>query len=145
VTALRNDVRVGENIAVYGFPLADRLATAGNFTVGYVSALAGLGDDTSKIQISAPIQPGNSGGPVLDHYGNAVGVIVSTATQALMANASGVAPQNINFAIKTSIARNFLAANGITADGQQQSKKMDDLADLADRAKSTTVKILCKK
>lgn len=145
VAGLRSDLRVGDNIAVYGFPLSDRLATTGNFTVGYVSALAGLGDDSSKIQISAPIQPGSSGGPVLDHNGNVVAVIVSTATAAIMANATGVAPQNINFAIKASIARSFLDANGIDADGQTQDKKIYEFADLAERAKLVTVKILCEK
>ncbi len=145
VTSLRTNLRVGENIAVYGFPLSSRLATTGNFTVGYVSPLAGLGDDSSKFQISAPIQPGNSGGPVLDHYGNAVGVIVSTATSAIIADRSGVAPQNINFAIKANIARSFLDANGIQADSAPQTTKIYEFADLAERAKLTTVKILCEK
>jgi S1-C subfamily serine protease len=144
VTSLRTGLRVGENIAVYGFPLSDRLTTTGNFTVGYVSALAGLGDDSSKIQISAPIQPGNSGGPVLDHYGNVVGVIVSTATSAIIAGGKGVAPQNINFAIKANIAKNFLDTNGIRADSPPQTSKTYEFADLAERAKLTTVKILCE-
>jgi len=144
VAALRSGLRVGENIAVYGFPLGTSLAVAGNFTVGYVSALAGLGDDTSKIQISAPIQPGNSGGPVLDHFGNAVAVVVSTATAAIMASASGVAPQNINFAIKAGVAKGFLEANGIDADGAAQTKQIYEFADLAERAKLSTVKILCE-
>jgi S1-C subfamily serine protease len=96
------------------------------------------------VQISAPIQPGNSGGPVLDHYGNAVAVIVSTATAAIMASASGVAPQNINFAIKAVIAKNFLDASGIKADGEMQTKQTYDFADLAERAKLSTVKILCE-
>jgi tetratricopeptide (TPR) repeat protein len=61
---LRTGVRTGENIAAFGFPLYGLLATTGNFTVGNVSAVAGLGDDTRYLQISAPIQPGNSGGPV---------------------------------------------------------------------------------
>jgi S1-C subfamily serine protease len=144
VAALKTGLRVGENIAVYGFPLSDRLAASGNFTVGYVSALAGLGDDSSKIQISAPIQPGNSGGPVLDHHGNVVGVIVATATSAIIANASGVAPQNINFAIKASVAKSFLDANGVPSDGTLQNEKVYEFADLADRAKLATVKILCE-
>jgi serine protease Do len=144
VFALKPELRVGENVAVFGFPLSDRLATTGNFTVGYVSALAGLGDDTSKIQISAPIQPGNSGGPVLDHTGNVVGVIVSTATPAIMASASGVMPQNINFAIKASIARTFLDASGVKGDGDIQSSKIFEFADLAERARLGTVKIVCE-
>ena len=47
-----------------------------NVTTGVVSALAGLDNNRRKIQITAPVQPGNSGGPVLDQYGHVVGVVV---------------------------------------------------------------------
>jgi S1-C subfamily serine protease len=76
VAALLAGVRLGENIAVFGFPPMDRLSTTGNFTIGYVSSLAGLKDNTAVIQISAPIQPGNSGGPAFDKHGNVVAIIV---------------------------------------------------------------------
>ncbi len=147
VAALRANVRLGENIAVFGFPLTDRLSTTGNFTVGYVSALAGLKDDTAVIQISAPIQPGNSGGPVFDNHGNVVAVIVATATTSIMADASGqtptVMPQNINFAIKTAIALAFLNSNGVNADADVESKLSLDTSELAEHAKTRTVKIIC--
>ena len=58
-------------------------------TVGNVSALAGPGDDRRLIQITAPVQPGNSGGPVLDSAGNAVGVAVAKLDAAAMARATG--------------------------------------------------------
>jgi serine protease Do len=60
--ALRSDVRLGENVEAFGYPLANVLATSGNFTTGNITALAGLGDDSRFLQISAPVQPGNSGG-----------------------------------------------------------------------------------
>lgn len=146
VAAIRTDLRVGENIAVYGFPLSDSLSTSGNFTVGYVSALAGLNDDTTNIQISAPIQPGNSGGPVFDQHGNAVAVIVATATASIMKSSAGVvAPQNINFAIKSSVAKMFLESNGVVADGATQNQQVYQFADLAERARQNTVKVLCEK
>ncbi|MGI8568125.1 MAG: S1 family peptidase, partial [Methylocella sp.] len=62
-------------VAAFGFPLAGLLATSGNFTLGNVTAVAGLGDDTRILQISAPVQPGSSGGPLLDYSGNVVGVV----------------------------------------------------------------------
>jgi S1-C subfamily serine protease len=74
----RLQVRQGEDIAVYGFPLPGALASGGNVTIGIVTALAGMRDDSRFVQISAPIQPGNSGGPVLDRNGAVIGVIVST-------------------------------------------------------------------
>jgi serine protease Do len=64
--SLRSGVRLGEGVAAFGFPLAGLLATSGNFTLGNVIAVAGMGDDTRILQISAPVQPGNSGGPLLD-------------------------------------------------------------------------------
>jgi serine protease Do len=73
--SFRSGVRLGEGVAVFGFPLAGLLARSGNFTLGNVTAVAGLGDDTRILQISAPVQPGNSGGPLLDYSGNVVGVI----------------------------------------------------------------------
>jgi len=139
VAAIRTDVRLGENIAVFGFPLSNTLSTAGNFTVGYVSALAGLKDNSANIQISAPAQPGNSGGPVFDHHGNVVAVIFST-----LMTSSDVTPQNINFAIKSAIALAFLNSNGVTPDGPVvDSNKRLDSAELADFAKARTVKITC--
>ena len=127
------------------FPLVTNSSTSGNFTVGIVSALAGLKDNSAEIQISAPIQPGNSGGPVFDIHGNVVAVTVATATTAIMGvDAShDVMPQNINFAIKASIALTFLNSNGVKPDAQVDTKTSLDTAELADRAKARTVRIVC--
>jgi S1-C subfamily serine protease len=65
-------LRVGEQAISYGFPLAGALTTEGNLTVGHVSALRGLSDDPNSIQITTPIQLGNSGGPLLDSSGNVI-------------------------------------------------------------------------
>jgi serine protease Do len=148
VSAIRTDVRLGESIAVFGFPLGDILSTTGNFTVGYVSALAGMKDNSSEIQISAPIQPGSSGGPVFDNHGNVVAIIVASATTAIMTENSGeaprVMPQNINFAIKAATALAFLSSNGVTPDAQADPKKLLDTAELAELAKARTVRIVCE-
>ena len=62
-----------------GYPLFGLLASTANLSVGNVSALAGLGDDSRYLQISAPVQPGNSGGPLLDASGNSylIGIVTS--------------------------------------------------------------------
>jgi S1-C subfamily serine protease len=59
-------VKLGEEIVVVGFPLRGLLASPPGVTTGIVSSLAGVRDDRTEMQISAPVQPGNSGGPVLD-------------------------------------------------------------------------------
>ncbi len=61
VAAFRTNVRLGEAVEAFGFPLTDVLSKSGNFTLGNVSALVGIGEDSRYIQISAPVQPGNSG------------------------------------------------------------------------------------
>jgi S1-C subfamily serine protease len=68
-------IRAGEAVVALGYPLAGLLATTANLTVGNISALAGLGDDSRYLQISVPVQPGNSGGPLLDGSGNLVGIV----------------------------------------------------------------------
>lgn len=141
--AFRTRVRLGDGIAVYGFPLSGVLATGGNFTLGNVTALAGLGDDTSQFQISAPVQPGNSGGPLLDKFGNVVGVIVAKLNVLGVARYTNDVAQNVNFAIKASTASAFLETAGLTAPNGELGKELDP-ADLADRAKEFTVKVMCR-
>src|SRR4029079_10829288 len=93
-------VRAGEAIAVYGFPLAGVLSSTGNVVSGNVTALTGLGDDVRYFQISAPIQPGNSGGPLMDYSGLVVGIVNAKLNDLAFAKTTGDLPQNVNFAIK---------------------------------------------
>jgi S1-C subfamily serine protease len=140
--SLRTGVRVGEDIEAFGYPLFGLLATGGNFTVGNVSAIAGLGDDTRYLQISAPVQPGNSGGPVLDESGNVVGIVVSKLDVAKVFNATEDVPQNVNFAIKATVLTTFLDANGVTYATGTVAHPLQR-TDLAERAKSITVLVRC--
>lgn len=143
VPALATRVRVGDNIFVYGFPLSGLLASEGNFTAGTITAAAGLADDTRMMQISAPVQPGNSGGPVLDQSGNVVGVVVSKLDALTVASAVKDVPQNVNFGIKSAIAQNFLDANGIEARIPARDKGLAASA-VADLAKSFTARVECR-
>jgi S1-C subfamily serine protease len=65
VPAFKIGARIGEGVFAYGFPLAGLLSSSGNFTVGTIASVAGLDDDSRVMQISAPVQPGNSGGPLV--------------------------------------------------------------------------------
>jgi S1-C subfamily serine protease len=135
--------RSGEAIAVFGFPLSGILASTGNATTGNVTALAGLRDDPRHLQISAPVQPGNSGGPVLDMSGNVVGVVVSKLDALKMARLSDDVPQNINFAIKASTLTNFLEARGIAYTSGQRGPEVS-IPDIVDKAKAFSVQVQCE-
>jgi hypothetical protein len=143
IAAPRASVRLGESVAAFGYPHADILATSGNFTQGNVTALAGIGDDSRFLQTSAPVQAGNSGGPLLDQSGNLVGVVTQKLNAVKMANESGDFPQNVNFALKSSIVANFLDLNRIRYAPGATALDLKP-ADLADQAKSMSVFILCK-
>ena len=98
-------IRPGADAIIIGYPLRGALASGAPAIAGNASALTGSGDDRRPIQITAPVQPGNSGGPVLESSGNAVGVVVSKLDAIAMAPATGDIPQNVNFA--ASAARAF--------------------------------------
>lgn len=138
----RNRLRLGDDIVVYGFPLLGDLSSQGNLTSGVVSALTGLNDDLSNFQISAQIQPGNSGGPVFDRYGAVAGVVVSTANQDYFARQSGNIPQNVNFAITADITQSFLRANNIRYQLTDNTEEMRT-ADIAEQAVAMTGALLC--
>lgn len=140
---IRASVRLGEGIAAFGFPHSDLLATTGNFTLGNVTALAGLRDDSRYLQVSAPVQPGNSGGPLLDGAGNVVGVVSAKLDAIKMASERGDLPQNVNFAVKGALTISFLDANQIAYESGAPGVKLDP-ADLAERAKKASVFITCR-
>ena len=91
VARFRNgrSIRSGDSIVVVGFPFHRVLASEANVTTGTVSAMAGLGNDTRFLQIAAPVQPGNSGGPVLDKSGHIVGIVESKLNALAMALITG--------------------------------------------------------
>ncbi len=98
-----NQLKLGEEIIVIGFPLKGLLSSTPIVTTGIVSSLSGIRDDVTRLQITAPIQPGNSGGPVLDRAGNVVGIAVSKLNVLKLAPLIGDIPQNVNFAVPSSI------------------------------------------
>ena len=96
------------------------------------------------LQISAPVQPGNSGGPLLDKFGNVVGVVVSKLNALRLAQVTQDVPQNINFALKASIAANFLEVNNIQAQGNLNAEPLEP-PEIFDRAKQFTVQVTCRR
>lgn len=137
-------IRPGAGIVVAGFPLHGMLAKGVNVSVGSVSALAGPGDDNRLIQISAPVQPGNSGGPVLDYSGHIVGVVVARLDAVNTVRATGSIPQNVNFAVSAGTARAFLDAEGV-AYATAPSVENRAPEDVAAAARKFTVLIECWK
>ncbi|WP_137127720.1 S1C family serine protease [Roseomonas sp. HF4] len=140
-----NPVRRGEGVVTYGFPLAGLLSSGPTLTTGEVSALSGLGDNPTQFQISAPVQQGNSGGPLLDRQGNVVGVVVSKLNAARIAQRTGDIPQNVNFAVRGSEAVDFLRRNGVTPVMRDSPGDERGAAEVGERAHPSTVFVRCEK
>jgi S1-C subfamily serine protease len=100
------------DITIAGYPLHGLLGGL-NVSRGSISALKGLRGDEANLQISAPVQPGNSGGPAVNRFGNVVGVVVSKLDTVEIADLTGDIAQNINFAVRGDLAKVFLSSNGI--------------------------------
>ncbi len=136
--------KLGETIIVSGYPLQGILGTGLNVTTGTISALTGLANNSRFLQISAPVQPGNSGGPVLDENGFVVGVVVAKLNATVIEKWTGDIPQNINFAIKSSYLRGFLESNNIDYESVSEAKKKS-VVDVAEQARKYTSPVMCRK
>lgn len=96
---------VGEDIFVLGYPLTSTMGDEIKLTTGIISSKTGFQGDVSLYQISAPIQPGNSGGPLFDYQGNLVGIV----------NAKHKGAENVGYAIKTSYLKNLIESSITTS------------------------------
>jgi len=143
VPALRPSLKLGEAVGIFGYPFAGILAMSGNFTTGNVTALAGLGDDSRHFQISAPVQPGNSGGPMLDQSGNLGGIVVAKANALAFAAIEKDIPQNVNFAIKASVLIEFLDSNSVNYVTNKSTLILEP-SELAAVAKDASLFVLCE-
>ena len=94
----------GSEVFAMGFPMADVMGSEVKFTDGKISSKSGIGGDVRVYQISVPIQPGNSGGPLFDLCGNVIGITSSGL------NRDYFKSENVNYAIKASYLKNLMDA-----------------------------------
>jgi V8-like Glu-specific endopeptidase len=95
------NIKRGQQVYAIGFPQINIQGIEPKITDGVISSLSGISDEPTNYQISNPIQPGNSGGPLFTQEGHVIGVVVSTINALAVAKATGSIPQNINFAVKS--------------------------------------------
>ena len=130
IAYIRNSrIQLNETVTVAGFPFQGLFSDIA-ITNGTVTRLSGIQGDTSRIQISAPVQPGNSGGPLLDSAGNVIGVVSEKLNALKMAEYTGDVSQNINFAISSNALRAFLDSKGVNYKeiGREPDLKGEEIA-----------------
>ncbi|OYD17066.1 hypothetical protein CH330_01015 [candidate division WOR-3 bacterium JGI_Cruoil_03_51_56] len=101
--------RLGMETFTLGFPLTGILGKSLKFNSGSVSALTGLQDNPTLVQIENPVQPGNSGGPLFSADGKLLGIVVSRLNALVVFRLQGTLSENVNFAVKVGYLRNLLA------------------------------------
>lgn len=130
-----------QEVIVAGFPFGDRVSSTLKFTQGIVSSVAGLGNDYSQIQIDAALQPGNSGGPIIDELGNIVAVAVAKLSLKKILKDYGVVPENTNFGVKASAVKNLMEGNGVPF--KAPNTEVPSRQDLSLQATDGTVFLTC--
>ncbi len=104
-----SSVKTGDRVFTYGFPLVDLLGDAEpRYSEGFINSLSGISNDPRLFQVSIPIQPGNSGGPVFNEKGELIGIATSSIDSVQTQQVFGSSPQNVNFAIKSSYIKSLL-------------------------------------
>jgi S1-C subfamily serine protease len=134
--------KLGETVYALGFPLAERLDNTLNFTSGLVSALAGLENDRRALQFTAPIQPGNSGGPLVDDSGALIGIVRSKLGDADLLRTKGVTAQNISFAVRAQHVLALMSDAGVQA-REVNVTKPRLAVDVAEMGTHFTLQVLC--
>ena len=132
----------GDSVVAIGYPFHGMLTSDFTVTTGIVSSLSEILNDTRFLQISAPVQPGNSGGPLLDTSGNVVGVVAAKLNAMVFAKATGDMPENINFAIKTGAVRDFLDNSAVSYQTAEPGVELK-AAQIANNARAYTMLISC--
>jgi len=138
---LSGNPKLGNNIFTAGYPYNDILKNF-NFTSGNVSSLMGPGSNISEFQFTAPVQPGNSGGPIINSKGGVVGITVS-GLGAKFAELADTLPQNINFGIKVGVLKDILTEQGIKYSEGNEFWFDSSEEKIADLSRKSSVLINC--
>lgn len=133
-------IRLGDDLVAVGYPLRGVLSSGPIVTTGIVNALSGSNNDTSAFQMSATVQPGSSGGPIVDSHGLLVGIV-----RARLLPTGPASPQNVNFGINLATVQSFLDAHNVGYDtaATPGSAKPLSVGDVTALVQKSTVQVEC--
>lgn len=140
VLNLSDDAKLGEKVFTLGYPHPDLQGSDVKFTTGSISSLTGIDNSPRYFQISAPLQSGNSGGPLFDEKGNLVGMVAAKLDSLATLQLTGDLPQNVNYAIKADYLEPVLKTIQRLEIGKAKTKDVN-LLELIEELKQSAVMI----
>jgi TPR repeat protein len=136
-------VKLGGTVATVGFPDIGLQGFAPKLAKGEIASLAGAADDPRYFQISLPVQPGNSGGALVDARGNVVGIVAAKLSARAALDATGSLPENVNYAVKSSLLLSFLeSVPAVSAKLKEPNTKDEPFEDVVKSAQDAAVLVL---
>lgn len=141
--AASRTVKLGGTVATVGFPDIGLQGFAPKLAKGEIASLAGAADDPRYFQVSLPVQPGNSGGALVDARGNVVGIVAAKLNAQAALDATGSLPENVNYAVKSSLLLSFLeSAPDVSAKLKEPNTKDESFEDVVKSAQDAAVLVL---
>ena len=134
-------VRLGQSVSTIGFPNIEIQGHSPKVTQGVISGENGIQNDIRLWQVSVPVQPGNSGGPLLDETGRLIGVVVASLGLKAV-QATGSVPQNVNYAIKSAYLEPILGFHKLQIDQSEAGKAVQSFQDMVEIAQKSSVLII---
>ena len=136
-------VNLGSTVATVGFPNIGLQGFSPKLAKGEIASLTGVQDDARYFQISVPVQPGNSGGALVDEHGNVVGIVSAKLDAATALASSGALPENVNYAVKSSFLLSFLESEPVvSARLKPPNTKDEKFEDMVKDVQAATVLVL---
>jgi len=141
--AASRTVGLGSTVATIGFPDPTLQGFSPKLAKGEIASLSGAADDPRYFQISVPVQPGNSGGALVDERGNVIGIVSAKLDASVALAASGALPENVNYAVKSSFLLSFLeSVPDVSAKLKEPNTQDEKFSDVVKSAQSATVLVL---
>jgi TPR repeat protein len=141
LTLSSSTAQTGDGVFTMGYPQVSLQGTEPKFTEGSISSLSGTADNPNFFQISVPVQPGNSGGPLINQDGEVIGLIVARLNDISALLATGAVPQNVNYALKSTFILNFLNTSPTLGQKLTTNGAQADRASAIENAKKSVVLI----
>lgn len=138
-----NEPQLLQEVYVAGYPFGDEYSESLKITKGIVSSLVGIGNDASVVQIDAALQPGNSGGPIVDKKGNLIGVSTYILDKSYFIEKYGSIPENSNFGVKTATLKSVLNSIDNLNFKSKNSNSQKSNQELSNLLVNSTYKVLC--